>query len=208
MMLLLLGSSLAVLPSVAAPKAHAAAITTGGSITLSSYSGPSGSVITVSGSGFGDETDLFSITMCCSNLGPVPVGSAPYYCVPDGAGSFSCDYPILQTNSYYFCAVPTPLKTIGCVINALKGSLPFPPGKYAIKVDGELDVVVGPAVPLQEANATFTVTGTSVTLSQSSGAWGDQVHVSGTGFSTDTNGYVALSLQSLSSTTSFSLLAP
>ena len=121
---LLVGSSLLVLPA-SVPRANGGAISTGGSITLSSSSGPSGSIITVSGSGFGDETDLFSITMCCSYLGSVPVSSAPYYCVPDGAGSFSCDYPTLQTNSYYFCAVPTPTKTIGCVINALKGSLPF-----------------------------------------------------------------------------------
>ena len=205
---LLVGSSLLVLPA-SVPRANGGAISTGGSITLSSSSGPSGSIITVSGSGFGDETDLFSITMCCSYLGSVPVSSAPYYCVPDGAGSFSCDYPTLQTNSYYFCAVPTPTKTIGCVINALKGSLPFPPGKYTIKVDGELSVIVGPQVPLQEASASFTVTGRSVTLSQTSGAWGDTIYVSGTGFSDDPGvTAVTFSLQSLSSTTSFSLLAP
>lgn len=203
--LLLFSSAIFALPTI--PTTHASAQTNVPSITLSQSSGPSGAIITVSGSGFGYENDLYSIEICCSYLGSLPVPSAPYYCSPNGAGSFSCEYGILDTNSEYFCVVPTVLKQIECIINAAQGALPFPPGQYTVEVHSEVSIGIK-SIPTQSASAPFTITGgPAVTLSKTSGPWGTTVTARGSGFN-PTDGYVGLYLESLSSTTGFSFSAP
>ncbi len=179
---MLLGSSLLVLPSVATPvKAQ-----TGPSISLSTTSGPPGTVLTVSGSGFASDTTEFKIDICCRSVAGVQTPSAPFYCPAnlDGSGTFSCDYGILWNSDAVTCALslipgqpPGTSGKLGCVLDLINSAIPFPPGKVTVEADGEIGVANKAIHTYEPASAPFPNTTPSISLSSGVGARGSQVSI-------------------------------